>query len=326
MVVKPLTVILYLRFCTLLFLLLLCAHGIFAQNTSADSKALPITQSTGSFQAFPRTVRPSSSESPSPNGTVLRSQAFSFPVSDCFTYTYKLTVSNGGKLLETKDMYTASDDNTYLVGSAENNGQQDGLIEQLDVYGNLAWSKCIGRTDREEVINSVRQLASGDLVVIGTSALSGGTDTFIFLARLDKDGNLIWFKTLNSFSGYNGIAISPFQKTIGFAGSDDSTIVYGGVDDSGNVMWLKKMQLMEKGSVIGMTNNDFDRWLISYSGVDSVHYVTAIAAVNSADGKMLWVDRYGGQAQNSNFIIHDHAWVNNRARFSGIYSENGGEV
>ena len=250
---------------------------------------------------------------------------FDFPVSDCFTYTFRLKTGAANGQTYLKETFRAQDDQVYTTGYIITTGaKKAGLIQLLDYEGQIAWSKSYEHASRDISFKSIRQLNNGNLMVIGTSEVAGGSDKKILMLETDLNGAIQWSKIV-PYAGYSGIGISPTSSNgIGFAGHDDSTVLYGKLDYTGNLVWLKRMRLMEKGSVIGMAKYDFNAWYIGYSGMDSAKHVTQVCRINPANGNIEWTTRLGGVAQNSQFILHDIELVNIRPRLVGILANAGG--
>lgn len=298
----------------LLFILFFLQTTIALYSQQKDGgKFLPtINQSNNSFSRYYQI----SSNLSGRNAIGPNNQQFTYPVDSCFTYTYKFRIgdANGETLI--KSTFTAADGTTYLAGQVVNAGfNKNGLFQQLDQSGNIILSKSIEQTGRSIIIQSIRQLQTGDFSLIGTSSLPNGTDKKIILAVVNIAGNIQWVKSL-SLPGYDGVGIcSTDFNGIGFCGSDDSTMVYGRVDFSGNLAWLKKLRLMESGAVVAMKN-----WFIAYSGMDSSRHVSMLLAINPVTGIIQWNDRFGGVAMNSDIIFSDLTLTNLRPRIVGLYS------
>lgn len=252
-------------------------------------------------------------------------QAFDYPLNDCFTYTFKLSIGPGDGETLVKETFTSTEGITYLVGQVfAATGEGNGLIQRLDHQATISWSKSLVHPGRNTVVQSIRELASGNLVVVGTTELPDETDKKIFVAELEKNGNLAWSRSL-AYGNYSGMGISPTPSNgIAFCGNDDSTIVYGNLDNAGNLNWLKKIRLLEKGAVVGMTANDYNSWYIAYTGIDSLRRVGILMQFNWVDGAIAYINKFGGKTANSDFIFHDLELINIRPRVSGIYSVNNG--
>ncbi len=96
-----------------------------------------------------------------------------------------------------------------LHGGGPFGGFTDLWVVKTDSIGNLLWQRCIGGT-YDDYANSVEQMSDSGFVVIGNAGsfdgdvinARGGGD--IFVARLDKTGNLIWTKTIGGTSFEEG--------------------------------------------------------------------------------------------------------------------------
>jgi hypothetical protein len=298
----------------LLFILLLLQTNIALYSQQRDGGTLlpTINQSINSFSRYYQSF----SNRSGGNAMGPNTQQFAYPVDSCFTYTYKFRIGDANGETFIKSTFTAADGTTYLAGQVVNAASnKNGLLQQLDQAGNIILSKSIEQAGRSIVIQSIRQLQTGDFTLIGTSSLPNGTDKKIMLAVMNATGNIQWVKSL-SLTGYDGVGIcSTDLNGIGFCGSDDSTMVYGRVDFSGNLAWLKRVRLMESGAVVAMKN-----WFIAYSGIDSSRHVSMLLAINPVNGIIQWNDRFGGVAMNSDFIFRDLTLTNLRPKVLGLYS------
>ena len=304
-------------------LAILLALQVFSQQNNTVTKNPPlsfkVSDTAGSLQ-FNR-----SHISSYLTNSTNRVSDFEFPVSDCFTYTFRLKTGAASGQTYLKETFRAKDDQVYTTGYVITSAsKKTGLIQLLDYNGQIAWSRSYEHPSRDISFKSIRQLNSGNLLIIGTSEVAGGSDKKILMLETNLNGTIQWSKIV-SYPGYSGIGISPTSSNgIGFAGHDDSTVLYGKLDYTGNLVWLKRMRLMEKGSVIGMVKYDFDAWYIGYSGMDSAKHVSEVCRINPTNGNIVWTIRLGGVAQNSDFILHDIELINIRPKLVGIFSVNGG--
>ena len=288
----------------------------------------PDTTSPGQINPLDNRVRVNSFSTPVVPEAIYRPGAalranFDYPLNDCFTYTFKLSIATPAGETTINETFTATDGSNYIVGLVMTTaGQKQGLIKKLDHVGNITWSKSLTYAGRNTTIQSIRELSGGNLVLIGTTEIGDGTARRIFIAELTPAGAVTWSKSLSTV-GFKGMGISPTPANgIAFCGNDDSTLVYGNLSYTGNLLWLKKIRLFEKGAVVGMGRNDYNAWYIAYSGMDSARHVGALVQFNWTDGAIDYINKLGGNAANSDFILHDLETTNIRPRITGIYSIN----
>ncbi len=276
------------------------------------------------LQWMPRAIEQTGVKPALFSSTSILSNTIDYPTEDCFTYTYQLQVGNAASIENSQDAFTATNGSTYLVGKTFSNGIGDGLLQKLDEKGTVAWSKTIGRTDRDEVIRNVRQLPNGNLILIGTSMLADGSDKKVFFAATTQDGTVIWVKTLASVSSYKGAGIVvTSNEGVGFVADNETSIIYGRITEEGNLVWLKKLQLFEDGSAIGIVKYDYNGWFIACTGTQQGRKVGAIIKVEPKDGAIVWFNKLGGTAVDIDYILHDLEIINLRPRITGIYAKGG---
>lgn len=316
-----LTIRLFKPLLLVILILMQNCTALYSQHLGAGKLLPTLHQSVDSFSRYYQSVY----NLPGRKTIEPNTQQFTYPVENCFTYTYKLRIGDASGQTFIKGTCTAADGTTYLVGQVVNlAGDKNGFLQQLDQGGNIILSKSLEQAGRNITIQRICQLQTGNFMVIGTISLPDGTDKKMLLAEVDGTGTIQWAKSL-SLTGYTGIGISPTSfNGIGFCGSDDSTIVYGKLDYTGNLVWLKKIRPMEKGAVVAMTKYDYDSWYIAYNGIDSSRHVGMLLDINPVNGTVRWCDRFGGVAANSDFIFQDLTQTNIRPKIIGLYSNGNG--
>ncbi len=144
-------------------------------------------------------------------------------------------------------------------------------IIKTDSFGNLVWQKCIGGTGRE-VGYYVEQTSDSGYMVIGETNSNDG-DVFgfhgtpglgsdIFLARLDKIGNLLWTKCYGSYDYDIGYVIKQTSDGGFLMGADvtsnsgDVSDYHGGANGTSDI-WIAKLNA--NGAIL---------WSKCYGGTD----------------------------------------------------------
>lgn len=97
-------------------------------------------------------------------------------------------------LEEGRDVTATQDGGIAIAGTINN--RPDAFVAKFDGDGNQRWTRTLGSTDNEEIINSITELKDGSLVVAGIEVLSDGINADIFVAKLDESGNQLWVRNL----------------------------------------------------------------------------------------------------------------------------------
>ncbi|MEO6356242.1 MAG: T9SS type B sorting domain-containing protein [Ferruginibacter sp.] len=198
------------------------------------------------------------------------------------------------------------------------------MIQQLDHTGGVGFTKAFALAGKKLMLNSIRQLPNGNLVVTGTYTDPVIVSNRLLLASLDTDGTLLWCKSLN-YAGYEGIAIcSDPVNGIGFCGQSNQYALYGRLDNAGNLVWLQQLSLGDYGDVIGMENESFYNWYVACNSVQAGKHTGLLLSINPINGILQWANQYGGAASNQQFIFSALAVTNLRARVAGIFSTGTG--
>ncbi|NII29782.1 gliding motility-associated C-terminal domain-containing protein [Pseudoflavitalea sp. X16] len=253
--------------------------------------------------------------------------AFAFPINDCATYTFKMLLGNAASQNHISDILGSTTGYSFQAGyTTVNGGQQDALLQQLDINGQVIWSKTLGTPSKNERIHRIALMPDGNIVLTGTSEDPGGTAQQPFIALSDIDGNLLWMKLLQTATNYRGVAVFVGEaEDIGMVAEDDATMLYGRFDKAGNLKWMNKVQALPQSTTIGITvgPNDYFNWFLAYTGVEAGRKVGGILTINAANGAIKESRQFGGTADNADFIFHDMQLINSRPRIIGVYAVNG---
>lgn len=274
-----------------------------------------------------RTIKTVKTTEPANGSTANRpaTTGFIYPLKDCFTYTYRLKIGETGSNTFITGTTTTKNGETYTVGyAADGAGYTKGLIQQFDHTAGIGWTRSMSFVNRQVMLNSIRQLPNGNLVVIGSYQDAAPAGKQLLLAQFTEDGVLVWCKSLN-YPGFEGIAVcSDPVNGIGFAGQSKQQMIYGRLDNAGNLVWLKQLSLMDYGNVVGMENDAFSFWYIACNGVQAGIHMGMLLSIDPVNGNLLWNNEYGGAATNQQFIFTDLALANLRPRIAGIFSTGNG--
>ena len=115
--------------------------------------------------------------------------------------------------------------NFIVIGNTKSfgAGTNDLFFAILDNTGNLLLALTFGGAG-EDYGSAVQEMASGELIILGTTSSFGGTNS-IFLIKVDNGGTLIWAKII---SGGNSETGGSIQKTL-----DRGFIITGGTRSFG---------------------------------------------------------------------------------------------
>jgi hypothetical protein len=122
-----------------------------------------------------------------------------------------------------------------------------GLVVACDKLGAVLWQQSIG-FQSNDMLSAIRVLGNGDLLVAGLSYTAGPQgDGDAWLARLDKDGNLLWSKQFGTAKYEVARALMASGEFAYLAGSSNAAggTSYDGflaaVDGSGAVQWQQTL-------------------------------------------------------------------------------------
>lgn len=199
-----------------------------------------------------------------------------------------------------------SDGNYVLVGWTRSfgAGNSDFYIIKLSPNGEMIWSKTWGGKNFDEA-NSIIEDENGNYLIAGYTLSFGSGGKDVALVKLDKNGNLIWYKT---YGGTKDDSASSIIKT-----SDGnyllvgSTFSYGSkgdvyvvkVNPNGDVIWEKcfggeeadegnaVVEVSDKGFVIAGSTR-------SYGSMGLSVYILKLSSL----GDLMWYKVYDGEGDD----------------------------
>ncbi len=225
-----------------------------------------------------------------------------------------------------------------------NNGWADGCESNSECNGNHLWSKRFGGISYDYG-NSVSVDSSGNVYITGnfhspTINFGGGdlTNSGIFLAKFDKDGNHLWSKRFGGISyGYgNSVSVDSsgnayitgyfYSSTINFGGdnltnSGDRDIFLAKFDSNGNHLWSKRfggtgddaghsVSVDSSGNVyitgyFCSSTINFGGGDLTYSGGYCGRFPCndIFLAKFDKDGNHLWSKRFGGTGDDAGHSV-----------------------
>jgi gliding motility-associated-like protein len=245
-----------------------------------------------------------------------------FPIDACATYTFRMQIGDAAADNHINDLCGSYTGNSYQAGYTTVNGnQQDGLLQQLDINGQVLWSRTLGSSTLNERIQSVKRLPDGTLVMTGTIENGNGTNQHPFVAAADVNGILLWMKSIQTATDYRGVRVlAASDGAIGMVAEDATTMLYGRFDAAGNLAWLKKVQALPKSNTVGV--GEEMNWFIVYTGEEAGRRVGGAIVINPVNGNIIRAKQFGGVAVNTDFIFHSMQMVLDRVRITGIFSIN----
>jgi hypothetical protein len=129
------------------------------------------------------------------------------------------------------DLEVDSEGNIYLLGSSEtgssDNPERDLILVKADSRGNLIWQKTFG-TPKVDNARDLLITKENNIVVLANTAASfsaANVDSDVFIAVLDKEGELQRTKTFDFGKGTNEIGYSISQTTDGFIVAGSTTFI-----------------------------------------------------------------------------------------------------
>jgi len=189
----------------------------------------------------------------------------------------------------------ASDGSIYVTGGSN----RDAYVAKFDENGNLVWFRTIGGSNYDWGSN-IAAAPDGSIYVVGSTNSFSAENLDVFVAKLDSNGNLLWFKTIGTANDDWGsdIVVAP-DGSVYVAGhtlssSGDFDVLIAKFDQSGNLMWFR---------TIGGSDDDYsDAIGVAHNG--SVYVVGGTYSFGAGDedifvakfdssGKLLWFKTIG---------------------------------
>jgi len=203
-----------------------------------------------------------------------------------------------------------SDGGYIMAGYSGSN--KDILLIKTDGSGNVQWAKTYGGAGNEKA-RYVIQTSDGGFVISGLTSSFVDYDYEIFIAKIDANGNLQWFKTYKQVveSNYSSFSL---QKT-----SDGGyVLLYDGllikIDANGNAQWAKKYGISDTYSIRQTSDGGFIIW--GSKEINSIYYTTIIKI--DVNGNIQWAKYYPGsdaisvqQTNDNGFMITTIEWKEN---------------
>ncbi|MCS7202045.1 MAG: hypothetical protein NZ841_04650 [Dictyoglomus sp.] len=199
-----------------------------------------------------------------------------------------------------------SDGNYILVGWTRSfgAGNSDFYMIKLSPNGEQLWSKTWGGRNFDEA-NCILESEDGNYLIAGYTLSFGGGGKDIALIKIDKNGNLVWYRT---YGGARDDSASAIIKTIdGNYLLVGSTFSYGSkgdiyvlkVNSAGNIIWERNFGGEESEEGVCVVNTKDGGFVIvgstrSYGVMGLGVYILKI----SSSGEPLWYKVYDGEGDD----------------------------
>jgi hypothetical protein len=265
-------------------------------------------------------------------------------------YQWVRTISGSG-YVELNGISIDSMSNLYAIGSFRDSvfsndttvsfGNNDIFVLKYDSSGNYQWLKHFGSTAVDKGSNIATDVL-GNCYITGSFGINisfdgnmltsnGASD--IFIAKLNKDGNVIWSKSAGGLGGDAGNGVSIYKNKCFIAGIIRDTVFFNTTpflaygydafiscyDTAGHFIWLKNSfgsqtelatslstdnmgYCFISGTYINTTTFEADT-LYSYGGLNSADI---FVAKYKDDGNLIWIRSGGSHGVESVYSISNN--------------------
>jgi hypothetical protein len=220
----------------------------------------------------------------------------------------------------------ATEDGGYLVTGTIDISfvNYEVLLIKLDADGNYMWDKKIGFTGKWEGARSIIETPEHDFVLAGNSQTEFDIDSYVHALKIDKNGNLLWSKTLKT-----GIAIDIARDLV--LTRDNAYLLVGTtakqpnftkdivlikLDKQGNTLWTQRHDLNKEEEAFAIIKTPSTGYLITgETGDPKVGALEKFAFLMNIDedGNKSWVKYYGRKdlqtTANSIGIYNGEAYI-----------------
>jgi hypothetical protein len=243
-----------------------------------------------------------------------------------------------------KSIKQTADGGYIIVGSSKSNDNDvsgnhlnanlettwDGWVVKLNAQGAIEWQKSLGGSGVDK-FNSVDQNTDGTFIVVGTSNSVDGDVTgsswegWTWIVKLDKNGNLLWNRTLTSkflsvyeccgnfgndieITSDGGIVVAieaNYLATNGLSYGDGLVVK---LDVSGNLQWRTPLIYEYHDSMSAIEQTSDGSYVVA--GYTTHNYFTKERTDHdfwvvklSSTGSVIWDKIYGGSKYDSAFDI-----------------------
>lgn len=149
------------------------------------------------------------------------------------------TIDYGNNVLRVRDIQKTQDGGMVIAGYAYTPpGLVSAFVIKFDAWDNIEWAKTMGSSDADYG-EKIVQLPTGEYILMGYT--EGWGNGVVMLAKLDTNGDLIWFRVLgpaSSGSPWMLLLLSDGVVVAGDASAPNSAFA-AKVDFDGNLVWMK---------------------------------------------------------------------------------------
>ena len=207
----------------------------------------------------------------SDSNLLIATQTESFDFDGAIVAVHLLKVTTDGEVIWTKTYTNGVKAPTHLLETHHGEYVLTGSYKDIsDDYmlkvsseGEVIWEKKIQVSFK--CFHSAIELDNGDLLVTGKMVTSQGGDENIILFRIDRDGNVVWFKNYGEL-GVNEVGRSIRRNNdgtftiAGFTNTDTDRLILVKVDENGNQIWYKRLGVVNNNesvyNLLKDTNDD----------------------------------------------------------------------
>jgi len=198
-----------------------------------------------------------------------------------------------------------SEDGFVIAG----NKGRHGFLMKTDAQGEQQWLTTLGANSDSSEANQVLLLPSGDYLVVGSMFSAGTTYWDIYLAQVDRDGDIKWERTYGGYgeergqavilSGDEGAVITGYFKD---GDRDFEEIYLLTVDASGEMIWEKTYPSPGHDSQgISVQRAPGEGYLVLVTSYEPSPFVRASVLLINPDGELETVESIWDE---SNIIAH----------------------
>ncbi len=209
------------------------------------------------------------------------------------------------------NVYPTADGGFLLLGSTNTYGAggDDMYLVKTDASGVEQWYKTYGDGANLETGYSIAPTADGGFLLLGKVVPMVTGITYMYLVKVDANGNMLWTKTYGSAMNSVGRFIYPAPDgsflLLGYTGTADYDVYLVNIDANGNEQWYKTYGdavSYEYGYSLCPTS-DGGYALVGTQDNMNASAPQAYLVRIDVNGNMQWTKTYGGSGQDSGRAI-----------------------
>jgi hypothetical protein len=210
-----------------------------------------------------------------------------------------------------------------IVGTGRLNvtgGNEDALVFKTDSLGHLLWSKAYGGAFADGFAYAA-EAGNGDLLFVGATLSSPGTQNSLFLMRTDANGDTVFTRVFDTGSRDIGLCVAETADSglvvagklvyNNWAGLEQSNALVMKTDRNGNLLWSRMYgdSLWEElasieplpdggfiaaGTSVGYGPGRYEYWLLRLDSVGDVVWSKTYGGIGDEAAYTVLVDDDGG--------------------------------